>query len=73
MHNHSTTNKIVRNILRRIARETKQPFPEVKKLFAIKHDIPITMRFWELLNELHPQHGFTEVSCCPGCGKFDLQ
>jgi hypothetical protein len=74
MHNHSTTkNKIVRNILRCIARETKQSLTEVKILFAINHDIPITYRFWELLNTIHPQHGFTEVSFCPDCGKFDLQ
>ena len=73
MHNHSTTNKIVRNILRRIARETKQSLPEIKILFAINHDITITCRFWELLNKTYPQHGFTEVSFCPDCGKFDLQ
>lgn len=73
MHNHSTTNKIVRNILRRIARETKQPLPEIKTRFAIEGDLPITTRFWELLNETHPQHSFTEVSFCPDCGKFDLQ
>jgi len=73
MHNHSTTNKIVRNILRCIAQETKQPFSEIKKRFVIEGDIPITTRFWELLNETHPQHSFTEVSFCEGCGKFDLQ
>ena len=74
MHNHSTTkNKTVRNILRHIARETKQSLPEVKMLFTISHDIAITYSFWELLNETYPQHGFTEVSFCPDCGKFDLQ
>lgn len=74
MHNHSSTkNKIVRNILRRIAKETKHSLDEVKILFAIIHDIPITCRFWELLNETHPQHDFTEVSFCPDCSKFDLQ
>ena len=73
MHNHSTTNKIVCNILQLIAKETKHSLPEVKILFAINNDLPITYRFWELLNATHPQHGFTEVSFCPDCGKFDLQ
>ena len=74
MHNHSpTANKIVRNILRRIAKETKLPLPEVKTLFAINNDISITIRFGELLNDLYPKHGFTEVSFCLFCGKFDLQ
>jgi len=74
MHNHSATkNKVVRNILRHIARETKQSLTEVKILFAINHDISITYRFWELLNTVYPQHSFTEVSFCPDCGKFDLQ
>ena len=74
MHNHSATkNKFVRNILRGIARETKQSLSEVRVLFAIKQDLIITCRFWEILNETYPQHGFTEVSFCPDCGKFDLQ
>lgn len=74
MHNHSKThNKIVRSLLRRIASQTHQTYPQIKKLFVIHQNMNITMRFWQLFKESYPTHRFTEVSCCPDCGKFDLE
>jgi hypothetical protein len=74
MHKHSKThNKIVRHILKKIASQSRVLYPEIKKKFVVNCNIEISLRFWELLREEYPKHCFTEVSCCPDCGKFDLE
>lgn len=74
MHKHSKThNKIVRYVLKRIANQHQMLYPAIKKRFVAGCDIEISLRFWELLKKDYPNHSFTEVSCCPGCGKFDLE
>ena len=74
MHKHSKThNKMVRHILKRIAHQSDALYPEIKKQFAIDCDMKITIQFWDLLKEEYPTHCFTDVSCCPHCGKFDSE
>ena len=74
MHNHSKThNKIVRHVLKRIANQSQMLYPDIKKKFVVDCDIEISLRFWELLREDYPTHSFDSVSCCPDCGKFDLE
>ena len=74
MHKHSKThNKIVRYILKQIASQYRVLYPEIKKEFVVDCNIEISLRFWKLLREEYPKHCFTEVSCCPDCGKFDLE
>ena len=74
MHKHSKThNKIVRHDLKRIANQSQVLYPDIKKKFVVDCDIEISLQFWELLREDYPNHRFTEVSCCPDCGKFDLE
>ena len=74
MHQHSKTkNKIVRHVLKHIAHQSNTLYPEIKKKFVVDCDIEISLKFWELLKEEYPKHCFTEVSCCPDCGKFDLE
>jgi hypothetical protein len=74
MHKHSKPhNKIVRHVLKRIANQTQVLYPDIKKKFVVDCDIEISLRFWELLKEEYPNHSYTEVSCCPDCGKFDLE
>lgn len=74
MHQHSKTrNKIVRNVLKHIANQSQTLYPDIKKKFVVDCDMEVTMQFWDLLKEEYPSHNFTEVSCCPGCGKFDLE
>lgn len=64
---------MVRHILKKIASQSRILYPEIKKEFVVNCDIDISLRFWELLREEYPKHSFTEVSCCPDCGKFDLE
>jgi len=74
MHKHSKThNKIVRHVLKRIANQSQVLYPDIKKKFVVDCDIEISRQFWELLREDYPNHRFAEVSCCPDCGKFDLE
>jgi len=74
MHKHSKThNKMVRHVLKCIANQHQILYPAIKTKFVVECDIKISLRFWELLREDYPNHFFTEVSCCPGCGKFDLE
>ena len=74
MHKHSKPhNKIVRGILKQIAHKNHKLYPEIKKRFVVDGDMEITMNFWDLLKIELPKHPFTEVSCCPDCGKFDLE
>ena len=74
MHKHSKThNKIVRGILKRITNQSHVLYPEIKTQFVINHNMEVTLQFWELLKQEYPSHSFTEVSCCPDCGKFDLE
>ena len=64
---------MVRHILKKIASQSRVLYPEIKKEFVVDCTIEISLRFWELLREEYPKHCFTEVSCCPDCGKFDLE
>lgn len=71
MHKH-TTNKIVKKVLRIIAKQEKNLFSEIKWHF-INGEIHVTHRFWEILAEEMPNHSFVDVYHCPGCGKFSLE
>jgi len=74
MHKHSKThNKMVRHVLRRIVHQSNALYPEIKKKFVVDCDMGVTIQFWDLLKEEYPTHRFTDVSCCPHCGKFDLE
>lgn len=65
--------KLVRKILRQIAKEKKEHFTKIKELFVYEEDAEITEKFWKTLKEICPSHNFVDVYHCPGCGKFDLE
>ena len=65
--------KMVRSTLLKIAKEQNQSFAAVKQLFVYNCDPEITTRFWQLLKIKYPNHNYTDVYHCPGCGKFDLE
>lgn len=71
MHEHYT-NRLVRGILKTIAKQEKCSFTEIKTHF-INGEIHVTHRFWEILAEKKPKHHFIDVFHCPGCGKFFLE
>ena len=71
MHEHNA-NKLVRGILKKLAKQEKRPFPEIKWCF-INGNSHLTHRFWEILAKEKPKHKFTDVYHCPGCNKFSLE
>lgn len=74
MHSHNKdTNQIVIKILTQIAAEENKPFTKIKKLFVVKCNAYITRRFWEILATEIPNHQYTDVYHCPGCGNFELE
>ena len=71
-HKHKQ-HKMVRSTLLKIAREQDKDFATIKRMFTRDCDHDVTIRFWELLKQNYPNHGYTDVYHCPGCGKFDLE
>lgn len=64
---------MVRGILKHIAHKNRKLYPEIKKQFVVDCNMEVTIQFWDLLRVEYPSHPFTEVYCCPDCGKFDLE
>lgn len=64
---------MVRHVLRQIANQNHIPYPEIKRQFVVDCDMTVTIQFWDLLKIEYSNNPFTEVYCCPDCGKFDLE
>lgn len=71
-HKHST-HKMARKTILKIAKKKNKDFANIKKMFVIECDPEITQLFWEILQADYPNHTYTDVYHCPGCGKFDLE
>ncbi len=71
LHHHQTVhNKIVRSVLKRIARESEVPYQLVQKDFT-DGLYEVTSFFWDCLNEEYPD-AYDGVSYCHTCRKFSL-
>jgi len=71
--NTHTKHKLVKTILTEVARDEGQKFTQIRRLFYRGKADNITMMFWEKLKHKYPKHGFTDVSYCSDCRKFDLE
>jgi hypothetical protein len=69
---HHHPHELVMDILSQIAKERGKPIEKIKHLLLIKSSQPINLRFWEILDAKSPNHGYTYVGCCGGCGLLDL-
>lgn len=73
MHNHSSsTHKIVRHILRRMAHRTKLPYELIKQSF-IGEDHEITLLFRATLSKDFPKYSSANIFYCDSCDKFSLE
>ncbi len=72
MHLHSH-DRLVKIILKIIAKEQKQSYKKVKNRFAFQADTQVTQWFWDILHSKHPHLGHHEVFHCTGCDKFELE
>ena len=66
------TSDLVIDILLVIANEQNKSLERVKRLLLIKQNKAVNRRFWEILDDILPHHGFTSVGCCAECGSFEL-
>ena len=64
--------KLIIDILSQIAKERRKWLWRVERLLWIKKDPVINARFWEILDEILPDHGFTYIGRCDECGWWEL-
>jgi hypothetical protein len=72
LHSHVDQNKLVTTILAQIAQENNKSLERIKRLLLIKHNAAINRRFWEILDDLLPDHTYSYVGCCAACGSLEL-
>lgn len=64
--------ELIIDILSQIAKEKRKRLWRIKRLLWIKKDPVINDRFWEILDETLPDHGFNYLGCCDECGSWEL-
>ena len=73
MHLHTNQQELILNILLQIAQENNKSLERIKRLLLIHQNNAINHRFWEILDELLPNHTFAYVGCCAECGSLELR
>ena len=63
---------LINEILYHIAYEKNKSVEKIKRLLLIQKNDKINRRFWDILDNSLPNHGFTYVGCCAECGSFEL-
>ena len=74
MSNHTPTHsKMVRNALRKVARDQQEPYQNIRQEFIQGEDEWLAEQFWQALWKLYPDSKkYVGVNFCHGCKKFDL-
>jgi hypothetical protein len=72
MHNHLDQHELIMNILSQMAIKNNKSLEKIKRLLLIKQNNAIIRQFWQILDSTLPNHTFTSMGCCPGCGFFEL-
>lgn len=70
---HCDQNDLVVDVLSQIAQETHKSLERIKRLLLIKQNQAINRRFWEIIDNLLPDHPYQYVGCCGECGAFELR
>lgn len=68
-HRH-VTDKLVRQVLKQIGKETGRRYPETLNDFR-EQDYNTTLAFWVAIEKVQPGK-FNQVEYCPGCRAFHL-
>lgn len=66
------THQLVTDVLHIMAKEAKQPYRKIKRIFRFESHPAVILRFWWLLTKNYPGHSFNEVSYCNDCNRFSL-
>lgn len=70
---HCDQNDLIMDVLLQIAQETHKSLDRIKRLLLIKQNKAINRRFWEIIDNLLPNHTYQYVGCCGECGSFELR
>jgi len=73
MHLHIDQDDLINGILFQISMEKNKSLERIKRLLLIKQNRAINERFWEILDEIMPNHEYNYVGCCAECGCFELR
>ncbi len=63
---------VINEILHHIAYESNRSIEKIKRLLLIKKNTAVNNRFWEILDNSMPNHGFNYMGCCAQCGSLEL-
>ena len=73
MHLHLDQDTLITHILLQIAQENHKSLARIQRLLLVKQNSAINRRFWEILDELLPKHGYQYVGCCAEFGSLEIR
>lgn len=73
MHSHTDQDDLITEILIKIAYEKDKPLETIKRSLLIQQNPAINRRFWEILDDSFPGHGYNYIGCCAKCGLLELR
>ena len=63
---------LIIGIIVKIAEEKRRSPEKVAKQLLTKRNKAIIRRFWEILDDIIPEHNYQYVGSCPECGELEL-
>jgi len=72
MHFHYSQQELFTKVLSQIAKENNKSLDRIQRLLLIKKNNAIIQRFWQILDDLFPEHPFTYIDRCAECATFEL-
>lgn len=70
-HHQAIEDKIAREVLKHIARETGIPYKDVLADFRAGYVEP-TQFFWDIMSANYPDHDYHGIYYCQSCKKFSF-
>lgn len=64
---------LILNVLSGMAYEEGKSLDKIKNLLLIKQDQRIVYKFWQIVDQMIPNHNYSYVGCCGECGTFELR
>lgn len=70
--NKTDQEKLILEILAHLAQKNNKPPERIKLLLLRKQNRAIAKQFWEMLDNMFPNHPYQYMGCCPDCGFLEL-
>ena len=69
---HDDQHELILGIVSHIAYDRNKSTDKILRLLLVKQNKKIMRQFWEILDQMLPNHGYTYFGCCGECGQFEL-